>query len=478
MPDIPQNPICTEGVEKNTLSWDEVSGAIYYNLYHKKDKCPNCYFYNLDDWVTYKTIGTETAVISSEKLLVDIPDGIAGNIKLVYNHRISSGNFEVVIDFPTYISDVIADSMVIEFMIMDEDGIYDDMTNIQYNRGGDESHQVRSMLKLNGNTQNLYTYPINKPTKFKIVREGTILKTYYYLSGWVLIDSRDFGAEANKLGAMKTQANSVNSHGGSYELDNFTITPSVKNSGTKISSITELTYDHESLIPNDIYCYEITAEGSESDPSEEVYGIPEVADPPTEISIVSGSEKNTINFTVDPEADKTHIYWDISPGVTKETGNKISDVSSPYEHTSLDPSKTYYYVLVSENNEIEGNESVEYSSSPIPAAPENPIIVILESGDSENVITCDDSIGAVSYNLYWSTDPDFTKETGTKIEDITRPYNHQKLIKGKYYYIITAVNAQGESEASDIIEGKIDFDGKEFEHIVVMLRRTLQQYKG
>jgi len=250
--------------------------------------------------------------------------------------------------------------------------------------------------------------------------------------------------------------------------------------GTKISDVSS-PHIHDDLNPSLTYYYILTSENEEGegDPSSEYSGSP-IPEPPENVIAISGIEKNTISFNSSTGADSYNIYWKNTPGVTKGNGTKITGVTSPREHLSLTPELPYYYIVTAEDEDGESSESLEVSGTPvfpIPDAPENPTIVILESGDSENVITYDNSIGAVSYNLYWSTDSDLTIGNGTKIEGITKPYSHRKLTKGKYYYIITAVNAQGEGDASDIVNGPISFDGKEFEHITIMLRKILQQYK-
>jgi len=57
--------------------------------------------------------------------------------------------------------------------------------------------------------------------------------------------------------------------------------------------------------------------------------------------------------------------------------------------------------------------------------------------------------GVTKYNLYWSETPGVTKANGTKIENVTSPYDHMGLTNGKtYYYIVTAVK-NGESAESD-----------------------------
>ena len=173
-------------------------------------------------------------------------------------------------------------------------------------------------------------------------------------------------------------------------------------------------------------------------------------DPPTSISVTEGEDKNTITFTVDPSATDTHIYWSNSSPVT--TGdNKISSVSSPHNHTSLDPNLTYYYILTSENAFGEGTESAEYDGQPYPAAPTN---VSAVAGFEKNTISWDSVTGADSYNIYWLTSSPVTKLTGTKITGVTSPYEHTSLTKGQpYYYVVVAQNETGEGADSSEVTG-------------------------
>ena len=61
----------------------------------------------------------------------------------------------------------------------------------------------------------------------------------------------------------------------------------------------------------------------------------------------------------------------------------------------------------------------------------------------------DDVPGATSYVIYWSDKPGVTKQNGTRIANATNPYTLKNLIKGKkYYFIVSAVNASGESPPS------------------------------
>ena len=71
--------------------------------------------------------------------------------------------------------------------------------------------------------------------------------------------------------------------------------------------------------------------------------------------------------------------------------------------------------------------------------------------ETQDVTLAWDSVpNAASYNIYWSDKPGVTRQNGTKISDVKNPYKMKGLIKGKkYYFVVTAVNASGESRESD-----------------------------
>jgi len=84
--------------------------------------------------------------------------------------------------------------------------------------------------------------------------------------------------------------------------------------------------------------------------------------------------------------------------------------------------------------------------SSTPAAPTG---VAATAGHAQVTITWPSVTGATSYNLYWSTTNGVTIANGTKIAGVTSPYNHTSLTNGTtYYYVVTAVNASGESAPS------------------------------
>ncbi len=87
----------------------------------------------------------------------------------------------------------------------------------------------------------------------------------------------------------------------------------------------------------------------------------------------------------------------------------------------------------------------------IPAAKRSAQNVQIEGPETQDVtVAWDDVPNASSYNIYWREKKGVTKQNGTKIANVTNPYKMKNLIKGKtYYFIVTAVNASGESPASE-----------------------------
>jgi len=170
--------------------------------------------------------------------------------------------------------------------------------------------------------------------------------------------------------------------------------------------------------------------------------------PPTGLSATAGNGQVSIAWNSVTGATAYNIYWSTTTGVTKATGAKIRNVSSPYVHTGLTNGTTYYYVVTAENSYGESAESSQLSEAP-GSVSSPPTGVIASPGNGQVTISWSSVTGATSYNLYWSLTPGVNKTNGTKIPSVTSPYVHSGLTNGTtYYYVVTAVNSYGESGES------------------------------
>jgi acyl-CoA thioesterase-1 len=76
-----------------------------------------------------------------------------------------------------------------------------------------------------------------------------------------------------------------------------------------------------------------------------------------------------------------------------------------------------------------------------------------EAGNSQTrdvTLAWDNVPNATSYNIYWGDKPGVNRQNSAKISNVKNPYKMKGLIKGKkYYFVVTAVNASGESQESN-----------------------------
>ena len=223
---------------------------------------------------------------------------------------------------------------------------------------------------------------------------------------------------------------------------------------------------------------------------------------PPASNLVSGEVILTWNEV--PGAISYNVYGSTSPGVTKLSGSKFRNVPNPFTMTQLQPGKTYYFVVTVVTDSGESKESKEMSykaiadrvgniqfgdilsrtepdavdpesedittSSPSESAPEasseqqerqpaptrsntekaKPTVKDISPKTVDATLAWNDAPNATSYNIYWSDKPGVTKKTGTKISNAKSPHKISGLIKGKkYYFVVTAVNASGESTESE-----------------------------
>ncbi len=220
--------------------------------------------------------------------------------------------------------------------------------------------------------------------------------------------------------------------------------------GTKIANVLS-PYMHTGLTNGATYYYVITAVNGygESGKSVEVaITLNNVPSVPTGVVATSGESRAIITWNPADRATTYNLYWSQTRGVSPAKGIKIANVSSPYVHMGLTNGSTYYYVVTAVNLYGESGHSIEAAIT-LNDAPPAPTGVAATSGEGQVRISWIPVEKATTYNIYWSNEPDVLIEGSTKIKGVTSPYSHNGLSNGfPYYYVVTAVNAYGESKLS------------------------------
>ena len=128
-------------------------------------------------------------------------------------------------------------------------------------------------------------------------------------------------------------------------------------------------------------------------------------------------------------------------GRNTETRKRILPTIRRYSHFFLG-----LLIVLMFSCSLEEKSSGPSSSGSVPSAPAE---LTAATGNKQVILQWKEVAGASSYNLYWSNTQGVSPATGAKIADVLSPCMHTGLTSGiTYYYVVTAVNGQGESEKS------------------------------
>jgi len=198
---------------------------------------------------------------------------------------------------------------------------------------------------------------------------------------------------------------------------------------------------------------------------------------PTGVTAIAGAGQITIAWSNVNGASSYNVYRGAS-GVSKITGTKVASVvtRSYVDSSGLVNGNTYYYVVTAVNSAGESSDSSPVHATVPALAP--PTAVSAVAGNNTVVLSWNPVSLATSYNIYGSGVSPVTKGTGTIISGLTSTtYIHSSLTNSTpYYYVVTALNASGESSESPevsatpasspsgtvTISGTIEYQDKEY----------------
>ncbi|HEX9183685.1 MAG TPA: fibronectin type III domain-containing protein [Burkholderiales bacterium] len=200
---------------------------------------------------------------------------------------------------------------------------------------------------------------------------------------------------------------------------------------------------------------------------------------PTGVTAVGGPARVTISWNPVPQATSYDLFYMALPNaaargesddedeheddeedgddthtVGQDEGRWITNVTSPHLLAGLAPNTTYAFMVRARDNPRRGRPSAKVTATttdgtPAPSVPAAPSGVSATGGSGQVTVAWNAVAGATSYNLYWSGTNGVTTSNGTRIAGASRPAVLTGLANSAtYYFIVTAVNAAGESLAS------------------------------
>jgi len=214
---------------------------------------------------------------------------------------------------------------------------------------------------------------------------------------------------------------------------------------TVVGSPATTSFTNTGLTNGTTYFYVVTAVNAsgESGNSTQVSATPQAPapQPPTGLSATPGNGQVSLSWTASSGATS----YNVKRATT--SGGPYTLVGSPtttsFTNTALTNGTTYYYVVTAVNASGESGNSTQVSATP-QAPPQPPTGLSATPGNGQVSLSWTASSGATSYNVKRSTvsgGPYTTagSPTGTS-------FTNTGLTNGStYFYVVTAVNASGES---------------------------------
>src|SRR6202789_1669256 len=219
---------------------------------------------------------------------------------------------------------------------------------------------------------------------------------------------------------------------------------------TAIASQPTTSFTDTPLTNGTKYSYVVSASNSASASpnSAEVSATPTLAPPavPTGLAATAGNAQVTLTWNAATGATSYHLKRSTTSGAETQIA---APASNSFTDTAVTNGTKYFYEVSAVNSTGESANSNEINATPTApaAAPSAPTGLQGAAGNAQVVLTWTASTGATSYHVKRST----TSGTETQISAPTSTsFTDTTVTNGtKYFYVVSAVNANGESANSN-----------------------------
>src|SRR5580698_5891733 len=218
----------------------------------------------------------------------------------------------------------------------------------------------------------------------------------------------------------------------------------------QIATPSALSYTDTGVTNGTKYFYVVAAANSAGDSanSAEVSATPSLPAPgvPANVMATAGNAEVTLTWGAVTNATSYHVKRSTTSGAETQIG---APTSATYTDTTAKNGTKYFYVVSAVDSTGESANSAEVNATPTaPAqAPPAPANLAATAGNAQVALTWSASTGATSYHVKRSTssgaETQIAAPAGTS-------YTDTSVTNGtKYFYVVSAVNATGESANSN-----------------------------
>jgi poly(hydroxyalkanoate) depolymerase family esterase len=218
---------------------------------------------------------------------------------------------------------------------------------------------------------------------------------------------------------------------------------------TTVANVTTTSYVNTGLVNGTTYYYVVSAlnAGGESANSTQSSATPQVPAPaaPTGLAATAGDAQAALTWSAASGATSYNVKQATVNGGPYTTVANVTTTS--YVNTGLVNGTTYYYVVSALNAGGESANSMQSIATPQVPAPAAPTGLAATAGDAQAALTWSAASGATSYNVKQATVNGGPYTTVANVT--TTSYVNTGLVNGTtYYYVVSALNAGGESANS------------------------------